>query len=70
VRLAAYWAEALDGPRTWTDVALRESDPVRAVLHDYFAWTTTTTMSRYHQSAEDVPDGLRAPQWSWDSPQR
>ncbi len=24
------------------------------------------TMSRYHQSADDVPDGLRIPQWSWD----
>jgi len=56
--------------RAMTDVALRESDPVRAVLHDYFAWATTTTMSRYHQSADDVPDGLRIPQWSWDGPQR
>jgi hemoglobin len=36
------------------------------VLHDYFAWATTTTMSRYHRSADDVPDGLRLPHWSWD----
>jgi hemoglobin len=36
------------------------------VLHDYFAWATTTTMSRYERSADDVPDGLRIPQWSWD----
>jgi hemoglobin len=36
------------------------------VLHDYFAWATTTTMSRYHDSVDDVPDGLSIPQWSWD----
>ena len=35
-------------------------------LHDYFAWATTTTMSRYHRSADDVPDGLQIPRWSWD----
>ena len=34
---------------------------VRQVLHDYFAWVTTTTMSRYHRTAEDVPDGLNIP---------
>jgi len=49
-----------------SDVALAEEDPVRAVLHDYFAWATTTTMARYHRSADDVPDGLRLPRWSWD----
>jgi hemoglobin len=36
------------------------------VLHDYFAWATTKTMSRYHQSADDVPNGLSIPHWSWD----
>jgi hemoglobin len=36
------------------------------VLHDYFAWATTTTMSQHHESAADVPDGLRLPRWSWD----
>src|SRR5215510_12941078 len=36
------------------------------VLHDYFAWATTTTMARYHRSADDVPDGLTIPRWSWD----
>jgi hemoglobin len=40
------------------------------VLHDYFAWATTTTMARYHGSADDVPDGLRIPRWSWDGRQR
>ena len=43
---------------------------VRQVLHDYFAWATTTTMARYHRSADDVPDGLRIPRWSWDGRQR
>jgi hemoglobin len=104
-RLAAYWAEALGGPSTYSDtygdetsvvrihsgngpheemdrraiacfdqamadVGLSETDPVRAVLHDYFAWATTTTMSRYHRSADDVPDGLRIPRWSWGGLQR
>jgi hemoglobin len=104
-RLAAYWAEALGGPTTYsdrygdessvvrmhsgngphdemdrraiacfdqamTDVALSEDDSLRAVLHDYFAWATTTTMSRYHGSADDVPDGLRIPRWSWDGLQQ
>lgn len=40
------------------DVGLNTSQPVRRVLHDYFAWATTTTMSRYPESATDVPDGL------------
>jgi hemoglobin len=47
------------------DVALAD-DRLAGVLHDYFAWATTTTMSRYHRSAGDVPDGLRIPRWSWD----
>ena len=99
-RLAAYWAEALGGPPTYTDrygdestvvrlhsgngehddmnrravdcfdaaltdVALTE-DPLRSVLHDYFAWATTTTMYRYHRSADDVPADLPMPRWSWD----
>ena len=98
-RLAAYWAEALGGPSTYSDTYGDETfvvrlhsgngpheemdrraiacfdqamtdiglvdDPVRAVLHDYFAWATTTTMSRYHHSADDVPDGLAIPRWSW-----
>ena len=40
--------------------------PLGQVLHDYFAWATTTTMSRYHESAEQVPEGMRIPHWSWD----
>jgi hemoglobin len=48
------------------DVGLARDERLRRVLHDYFAWATTTTMARYHHSAEDVPDGLRIPKWSWD----
>ena len=99
-RLAAYWAEALGGPPSYSgtygdetsvvrihscngehdemntraiacfDGALQDvhiSDQrLRQVLHDYFAWATTTTMYRYHDSADEVPDGLRIPLWSWD----
>jgi len=46
------------------DVGLE--DPVRTVLHDYFAWATTARMSAYPRSADDVPDGLPLPRWSWD----
>ncbi len=104
-RLAAYWAEALGGPTTYSgtygdetsvvrihsgngpheemdrraiacfeqalgDVGLSASQPVRQVLLDYFTWATTTTMSRYHESAADVPEGLSIPRWSWDGLQR
>jgi len=100
-RLAAYWAEALGGPATYSadcgdetavvrmhsgngphddmdrraiacfDVALVDAglagdDRLAQVLHDYFAWATTTTMARYHRSADDVPAGLAIPHWSWD----
>jgi hemoglobin len=100
-RLAAYWAEALGGPATFSgsygdessvvrmhsgngphedmdrraiacfdqalaDIGVVGDDRLRQVLHDYFAWATTTTMARYHGSADDVPAGLRIPHWSWD----
>jgi hemoglobin len=100
-RLAAYWAEALGGPDTYSanygdettvvkmhsgngphdemdrraiacfdqalvDVGLAGSNPLRQVLHDYFAWATTTTMSRFPESADDVPEGLSIPRWSWN----
>jgi hemoglobin len=48
------------------DVGLADGERGRQVLHDYFAWATTTTMSQYHESADDVPDGLQIPHWSWD----
>jgi hemoglobin len=49
-----------------SDVGFAQQIQLAQVLRDYFAWATTTTMSRYHESADDVPDGLRIPQWSWD----
>jgi hemoglobin len=52
--------------RALADVGLDRDDPLRQVLHDYFAWATTTTMARYHRSKDDVPDGLSIPHWSWD----
>lgn len=51
------------------DVGLANNAALRQALHDYFAWATTT-MSRYHESAEDVPNGLRIPRWSWDGLER
>jgi hemoglobin len=59
-RPAAYWAQAL------TDAGLSGDGRLRQVLHDYFAWATTTSMARYHRSAADVPAGLPIPHWSWD----
>ena len=47
------------------DVGLAHDERLRHVLHDYFAWATTTTMARYHDSADDVPDDLLIPKWSW-----
>ena len=104
-RLAAYWAEALGGPRAYSDcygdetsvvrihsgngeheemdrraiacfdqaledVGLAGNETLRQALHDYFAWATTDTMARYHHSADDVPDGLSIPRWSWDGRQK
>jgi hemoglobin len=51
------------------DACLDAAGPLRQVLHDYFAWTTTNTMSRYPESAEQVPEGMSIPRWSWDGPQ-
>jgi hemoglobin len=48
-----------------TDIGLADGR-LRQVLHDYFTWATTTTMSRYHGSADDVPACLTIPRWSWD----
>ena len=50
------------------DAGFAPDQPVRQVLHDYFTWATTTTMSRYQDFADDVPDGLTVPHWSWDGP--
>ena len=52
------------------DTGLATDGRLRQALHDYFAWATTTTMARYHRSADDVPDGLAIPRWSWDGLQK
>ena len=59
-RAIACFDQALEDSGFAEDAALRQA------LHDYFAWTTTHTMSRYHKSAADVPQGLALPRWSWD----
>ena len=48
------------------DAGLDADERLRQALHDYFAWATTTTMAAYHESADDVPEGLAMPKWSWD----
>lgn len=50
--------------RAIEDAGLDDAE-LRQALHDYFAWAVHTTMSRYHRSADDVPEGLPVPQWSW-----
>jgi hemoglobin len=64
VRAIACFDQAL------VDAELASDDALRQVLHDYFAWATTTTMARYHRSADDVPDGLTIQRWSWDGLQK
>jgi hemoglobin len=49
-----------------TDAGLADDPLLRRTLYDYFAWATTSSMSRYHESADDVPAGLPIPHWSWD----
>lgn len=58
-RAIACFAVALE------DVGLA-GQPVGPVLQDYFAWATTMTMAQFPHSADDVPDDLRIPRWSWD----
>jgi hemoglobin len=52
--------------RALEDAGLAGDETVRQALHDYFAWATRTSMAEYHESADDVPAGLRIPRWSWD----
>ena len=47
------------------DAGLVEQHLAQA-LHDYFEWATWTTMYRSHGSADEVPDGLKIPRWSWN----
>ena len=48
------------------NVGIARDERLGRVLHDYFTWATTTSMSHYHGSANDVPAGLPIPKWSWD----
>ncbi len=48
------------------DAGLTGDERLCATLHNYFAWATTTSMARYHESASDVPDDLTIPRWSWN----
>ena len=59
-RAIACFDEALD------DIGLARGDELWRALHDYFSWATTQTMGRYHDSADDVPEGLDIPKWSWE----
>lgn len=52
--------------RALEDVGLTRDEALRRVLHDYFAWVTTTAMARFPDSAQDVPGGLPISKWSWD----
>ena len=45
------------------DVGTDSHGTLGQVLH---AWATKISMSRYHQSANDVPNCLSIPHWSWD----
>jgi len=47
------------------DVAITDPE-LRRVLHDYFAWATSVSMTAYPQGKAAVPQGLRIPRWSWD----
>jgi hemoglobin len=46
------------------------AEPLRTVLHDYFAWATNTTMYLDSQAAKNLPSDLRIPRWSWNGLQR
>jgi hemoglobin len=46
------------------------TDPLRKVLHEYFAWSTRVSMAAYPDDPADVPPGLAIPRWSWDGLER
>jgi hemoglobin len=48
-----------------TDAGLDADDRLRQALHDYFAWATTTSMARYPDPSDSVPEGMTIPRWSW-----
>ena len=46
------------------DVGITQ-DPLRKVLHDYFAWSTER-MARHPDTPDTVPEGVAVPRWSWE----
>ncbi|GGL92477.1 globin domain-containing protein [Nakamurella endophytica] len=50
------------------DVGIPPTGRLGSALHRWFADRTTGAMARYPRSADDVPDGLPIPRWSWDGP--
>ena len=51
--------------RAVEDAGLPGDADVRDALVAYFTWATGY-MGTYHGSADQVPDGLTVPRWSWD----
>lgn len=47
------------------DIGLADA-ALRRALHDYFAWTTHTTMAAYPEKSAAVPADLVMPKWSWN----
>jgi hemoglobin len=48
------------------DVGLDADPRLARVLHDYFDWATREPMAAYPHDADEVPDGLLFPHWSWE----
>jgi hemoglobin len=51
------------------DAGFPEDPELRATLRAYFRWATGQ-LATHPDSADDVPEGLVIPLWSWDGPQR
>lgn len=101
-RLAAYWAEQLGGPASYSerlgdqshvlrlhsgngehhemderagqcfaqamdDAWLPDEPELRATLAAWFRWGVEL-MDSHPDSADEVPEGLALPLWSWDGP--
>lgn len=47
-----------------SDVGIRD-DPLRAVLHDYFEWSTRR-LAEHPETPDTVPEIVALPRWSWD----
>jgi hemoglobin len=51
------------------DAGLPADERLRGTLRDWFRWATSE-LAAYPRSADDVPDGLALPHWSWNGPVR